>query len=77
MQAVVDLRRPRRLTGKERNLYADTLAWFLSEERSPPHSFVALCELFDWSPDAVRHAILGPSWATQEPVRQLRLVRRR
>ena len=79
MQAVLDLRRaPRGQTiGKERNLYRETREWFLSDERRGPHFFATLCDLFDWSPDAVRRAILGAGWSEREPVRQLRLVRRR
>jgi hypothetical protein len=79
MQALLDLRRaPRgRAHGKDRNLYADTRAWFLSDDRRWPHSFAALCDLFEWSPNAVRRAILGAGWAGREPVHQLRLVRRR
>jgi hypothetical protein len=79
MQAVLDLRRAPRgqAHGKDRNLYAETRAWFLSDDYNGPHSFAALCDLFGWSPHAVRHAILGPAWAEREPVRQLRLVRRR
>ncbi len=78
-QAVIDLRRaPRgRTHGRERNLYAETRAWFLSDDEHGPHSFAAICALFDWSPNAVRRHILGSSWAAEEPVRQLRLVRRR
>ena len=79
MQAVLDLRRAPRgqMHGKERNLYRDTRTWFLSDERCGPHAFAALCDLFEWSPSAVRSAILGPAWSGREPVRQLRLVRRR
>jgi len=79
MQAVLDLRRAPRgqTTGKERNLYRDTQAWFLSDDRRWPHAFACLCDLFEWSPSAVRRAILGPGWSEREPVRQLRLVRRR
>lgn len=78
-QAVLDLRSaPRgKLHGKDRHLYAKTRAWFLSDDERWPHSFVSLCALFDWSPDAVRRHILGASWAAAEPARQLRLVRRR
>lgn len=78
-QAVIDLRRaPRgRTHGKERHLYAQTRAWFLADDERGPHSFVAICALFDWSPAAVRRHILGASWAAAEPARQLRLVRRR
>jgi len=79
MQAVLDLRRAPRgaTTGKERNVYSDTRAWFLSDDRRWPHSFACLCDLFEWSPEAVRQAILGTGWSEREPVRQLRLVRRR
>jgi len=78
MQALLDLRRAPRgqTTGKDRNLYAETRAWFLSNDRRGPHSFACLCDLFDWSPDAVRRAILGAGWSEREPVHQLRLVRR-
>ena len=81
MQALLDLRRAPRgqLHGKDRHLYTDTRAWFLSNDSRWPHSFAALCDLFGWSPDAIRRAILGPGsgWSGREPVRQLRLVRRR
>jgi len=78
MQALLDLRRAPRdqVHGKDRNLYADTRQWFLSDDRRWPHSFACLCDLFEWSPTAVRRAILG-EWSGREPVRQLRLVRRR
>ena len=78
-QAVIDLRRAPRgqMHGKDRHLYRDTRAWFLSDERTWPHSFACLCDVFEWSPTAVREAILGATWAEREPVRQLRLVRRR
>ena len=77
-QAVIDLRRaPRdRTHGKERHLYRDTVAWFLDDDARGPHSFAALCALFDWSPDAVRRRLLGPV-LDAEPERALRLVRRR
>jgi len=79
MQAVLDLRRAPRgqKHGKDRNLYAETREWFVSDDPCWPLSFAALCNLFEWSPEAVRRAILGPAWAAREPVRQLRLVRRR
>ena len=79
MQAVLDLRRAPRgqMHGKDRNLYRDTRDWFLSDDRQGPDSFACLCDLFEWSPTAVRDAILGAAWAEREPVRQLRLVRRR
>jgi hypothetical protein len=77
-QAVIDLRRaPRGQThGKERNLYAQTRAWFLSDDERGPHAFVSICALFDWNPEAVRRHVLGSARAAEEPVRQLRLVRR-
>lgn len=78
-QAVIDFRRAPRgqTTGRERNLYAQTRAWFLSDDEHGPHAFAAICTLFGWNPEAVRRHVLGASWATEEPVRQLRLVRRR
>jgi len=77
-QAVLDLRRAPRgqRHGKDRNLYADTRAWFLATEAHGPHSFEAICALFDWSPEAVRRHVLGRPAAEGAPVRQLRLVRR-
>jgi hypothetical protein len=76
MQAFVDLRRAPRdqKHGKARNLYTETRAWFLSDDRGGPHTFCSICETFGWSPEAVRQAILRN--AGPEPV-QLRLVRRR
>jgi len=77
----MDLRRAPRnqTTGKDKHLFRDTRAWFLSDDRRGPHSFAALCDLFGFSADAIRRAILGPEsgWSGREPVRQLRLVRRR
>src|SRR4029077_21218210 len=77
-EAVIDLRRAPRgqAHGKERHLYRDTVAWFRSDDGRGPHSFVALCALFDWSPDAVRRRLFGPV-PDPEPERALRLVRRR
>jgi hypothetical protein len=77
-QAVIDLRRAPRgqTTGKERHLYRNTVAWFQNDDARWPHSFAALCALFDWSPSAVRRRLLGPV-PDPEPERALRLVRRR
>jgi len=76
-QAVMDLRRAPRgqTTGRDRHLYAQTRAWFLDTEGRGPHSFEAICGLFDWNPEAVRRHVLGRTAAQAEP--QLRLVRRR
>ena len=77
-QALTDLRRAPRgqTTGKDRNLYAKTRAWFLSDDERHPFAFRVLCERFDWSAEAVRARVLGADTAP-EPVRALRLVRRR
>jgi len=77
-QALTDLRRaPRgRIVGKDRHLYAQTRAWFLDDDEGHPFAFRVVCERFDWSPTAIRARVLGAD-TTPEPVRALRLVRRR
>lgn len=77
-QALTDLRRaPRgRTSGKDRHLYAETRAWFLDDDEGHPYAFRVLCDRFDWSVEAVRARVLGADTAP-EPVRALRLVRRR
>lgn len=77
-QALTDLRRaPRgRTHGKDRNLYAETRAWFLADEGGGPFAFRAVCDRFEWSPEAIRARVLGGE-TPPEPVRALRLVRRR
>lgn len=77
-QALTDLRRAPRgqSTGKDRNLYAKTRAWFESDDEGHPFAFRVLCDRFDWSPQAVRAHVLAADTAP-EPVRALRLVRRR
>lgn len=74
-QALLDLRRGPR-AGKERHVYPQTVAWFRNDDARWPHSFAALCTLFDWSPEAVRRRVLGPA-PDPAPERALRLVRRR
>lgn len=76
-QALADLRRaPRgRLTGKDRNLYAETRAWFVDDDDGAPFAFRAVCDRFEWSPEAIRARVLGAD--TPEAPRALRLVRRR
>ncbi len=80
-QAILDLRRapPGRAHGKEAGVYEKTRAWFRANDRAWPLSFASICELFDWSPGAVRAQVLGPEAepADPEPARRLRLVRRR
>lgn len=77
-QALLDLRRspPGRAHGKQAGVYEKTTAWFRANDRSWPLSFASICELFDWSPTAVRARVLGPE-PGHEPERRLRLVRRR
>jgi len=77
-QALLDLRRAPCGYRRKETVYRETLAWFLSNDTAWPLSFAAICELFDWNPQVIRSRVLGPSpepdW---EPVRRLRLVRRR
>jgi hypothetical protein len=52
--------------------YEETRDWFEATDRVWPYSFVSICELFDWAPDAVRARVLRRHRATR-----LQLVRRR
>jgi len=71
-QALLDLRLPEgRAHGKDAGVYERTWAWFQTNDRGWPLAFVSICEMFDWSPEAVRARVLGRS---PEP---LRLVPRR
>jgi len=60
-QALLDLQRfpPRTRYGYKATLYDQARAYFESDDRRWPHSFAALCDLFDWSPEAVRARILA------------------
>jgi hypothetical protein len=72
-QALLDLERSGAQTWSgTRRLHEETRAWFEATDAEGPHSFVAICELFDWSPDAVRASVLRRHRATP-----LQLVRRR
>lgn len=71
-QALIDLRH----AGPGAKLYQETRTWFVAPDTGGPYTFEAICGLFEWDAKAVRRHVLGRHWADQEPVRQLRLVRR-
>ena len=76
-QAVLDLERsgPQmdHARGRARyGRYEETRTWFEATDPTWPYSFASICELFDWSPDAVRTRVLRRHRATP-----LHLVRRR
>jgi len=77
-QALLDLRRsaPGWGHGAHPRLHGDTQAWFLADDTSWPLSFLSICDLFGWNPGAVRAEVFRPGQAP-DPVRHLRLVRRR
>ena len=72
-QALLDLERSvPGWRGRGRGRYAETRDWFEATDHAWPYSFASICELFDWSPDAVRDRVLRRHRATR-----LQLVRRR
>lgn len=60
-EAVFDLQKfqfaPRR---RQQRLYWEAYEWVVSNQRGWPYSFVNLCELLGFTPDAVRKQLLGP-----------------
>jgi len=60
-QALLDLRKfaPRACHGYKPNVYDQARAYFESNDRRWPLGFVTICEMFDWSPEAVRARILA------------------
>jgi len=60
-QALLDLQKfpPRVRYGYKASLYDQARAWFESNDRRWPLGFVPICELFDWSPEAVRARVLA------------------
>ncbi|MGE0823322.1 MAG: hypothetical protein AB7G75_25380 [Candidatus Binatia bacterium] len=45
-------------TRRERRIFAETCAWFYSEERSWLFAFARICELLDLDPDYIRSGLL-------------------
>ena len=59
-QAVHDLRRFRRATGKvEREVYLDAYRWITASDFSWPYSFVNICTVLDVPPETLRAELLG------------------
>ena len=59
-QAVHDLRRFRRATGRaERELYRDAHRWISTDDDSWPYSFVNVCKLLDVPPETLRAELLA------------------
>ena len=59
-QAVHDLRRFRRATGKvEREVYLDAYRWITASDFSWPYSFVNICAVLDVPPEMLRAELLG------------------
>ena len=72
-QALLDLERSGPQTWPHlRRRYEETREWFEATETTWPLAFERICELFDWSPDAIRASVLRRHRATP-----LQLVRRR